>query len=340
MKKIILPTLFFFSLSSTLSFGVSLDRSKSVTLYTETQVRKVVTTASTVGELLRQEGITIHPEDFVFPTPDTPVRKNLKVMVRKAKQVTVKLPGTEERKVWTTAQTVGGLLEIMGVHPDEEDQVTPRRNTPIIPGLKVEVVDVSFRTIAATEAMMFQTKVKETAALAKGEKRVSIAGIPGEAKVTYKARYHDGKLVDLIPMQKEVVREPKDQVVLSGTAQPVSLGGYAFSPRKVLTGVKLTAYGPGEEHTGKNPGDPGYGITRSGLPAKEGRTVAVDPDLIPLGWWIYIEGFGLYRAEDTGSAVKGKKIDLFFADDQKAEGFGLKRGYTVYVIGPEKPTAR
>lgn len=337
MKKILLPTLFFFSLSSTLSFGVNLERSKPAVIYTETQVRKVMTKAKTVGELLKQEGIRLKAHDFVFPSPDTPLQKDAKVLVRKAKPVILKLPGNEERKVWTTAQTVGGMLQVLGIRLDQEDQVTPNREVAVLPGLTVEVKDISYRMVQEVEKVDYQTIQKKSPSLAKGEKRVSIAGIPGEQKVTYKAVYQNGKLVDLIPLDNQLVKKPQDQVVYYGTMEPVALGGYNFFPKKILTNVKLTAYGPGEEHTGKRPGDPGYAVTRSGLRAAEGRTVAVDPDLIPLGWWLYIEGYGLYRAEDTGSAVKGKKIDLYYASDQKAIQFGLKRGYTVYVIGPAKP---
>ncbi|MNP19135.1 Cell wall-binding protein YocH precursor [compost metagenome] len=56
-----------------------------------------------------------------------------------------------------------------------------------------------------------------------------------------------------------------------------------------------------------------------------------------MGWWVYIEGIGFRRAEDTGSAIKGNKIDVYFDSTSYANKFGTKRGYTVYVIGPKKP---
>jgi len=80
-------------------------------------------------------------------------------------------------------------------------------------------------------------------------------------------------------------------------------------------------------------------MTSTGVKVQEGRTIAVDPDVIPLGWWVYIEGFGFRRAEDTGSAVKGKIIDIYFDSEETVKRFGTKKGYTVYVIGPVKPTA-
>jgi 3D (Asp-Asp-Asp) domain-containing protein len=72
---------------------------------------------------------------------------------------------------------------------------------------------------------------------------------------------------------------------------------------------------------------------------KEGRTIAVDKNVIPIGWWVYIEGIGFRRAEDTGGAVKGNKIDVYYESSDYANKFGLKRGYTVYVIGPKKPSS-
>jgi 3D (Asp-Asp-Asp) domain-containing protein len=109
--------------------------------------------------------------------------------------------------------------------------------------------------------------------------------------------------------------------------------------KHVMDNVTLTAYSAGVASTGKSKGHPEYGITRSGTRVQEGRTIAVDPRVIPLGWWVYIEGIGLRRAEDTGSAIKGKKIDVYYDSENYADRFGLKRGFTVYVIGPVKPTA-
>ena len=80
----------------------------------------------------------------------------------------------------------------------------------------------------------------------------------------------------------------------------------------MLKNVTLTAYSAGVASTGKAKSHPEYGITASGTTVTEGRTIAVDPKVIPMGWWVYIEGIGFRRAEDTGSAVKGNKIDVYF----------------------------
>lgn len=59
--------------------------------------------------------------------------------------------------------------------------------------------------------------------------------------------------------------------------------------------------------------------------------------MIPIGWWVYIEGLGFRRAEDTGGAIKGNKIDVYYDSVKHALNFGRKKGKTVYVIGPVKP---
>ena len=45
------------------------------------------------------------------------------------------------------------------------------------------------------------------------------------------------------------------------------------------------------------------------------KTIAVDPKIIPLHSIVYIEGLGYYVAEDTGSAIKGNKIDIYMNDE-------------------------
>ncbi|HWE60446.1 MAG TPA: 3D domain-containing protein [Chloroflexota bacterium] len=53
--------------------------------------------------------------------------------------------------------------------------------------------------------------------------------------------------------------------------------------------------------------------TATGTWPQVGRTVAVDPSVIPLGSTVYIQGLGVFRAEDTGGAVIGRHIDVFVA---------------------------
>lgn len=67
------------------------------------------------------------------------------------------------------------------------------------------------------------------------------------------------------------------------------------------------------------------GITASGTKATAKRTIAVDSKLIPLGSKVEIEGLGTYIAEDTGSAIKGKIIDIYFDTHEEALNFGRQK---------------
>lgn len=77
------------------------------------------------------------------------------------------------------------------------------------------------------------------------------------------------------------------------------------------------------------------GITASGVRATPGVTVAVDPDVIPLGADVLVDyGDGIlhyYRADDTGSGVVGNCIDLCVADHQTAVQLG-RRTATVWWV--------
>ncbi|WP_019537140.1 3D domain-containing protein [Paenibacillus ginsengihumi] len=103
---------------------------------------------------------------------------------------------------------------------------------------------------------------------------------------------------------------------------------------KVLQST-LTAYTAGAESTGKRPSHPAYGITSSGSKAEEGRTIAVDPSVIPIGTLVYIDGIGLRKAEDTGSAIKGARVDVFMNDVKQAIQFGVKKNVKVYVLSSD-----
>lgn len=53
-------------------------------------------------------------------------------------------------------------------------------------------------------------------------------------------------------------------------------------------------------------------------------TVSVDPNSIPFGTYIYIEGYGYAVAADSGSAIKGNEIDVYFDSSSECNDWGRK----------------
>lgn len=90
---------------------------------------------------------------------------------------------------------------------------------------------------------------------------------------------------------------------------------------------KLTFYCPCTSCCGEN----AQGITASGTVATEGRTVSADPNILPLGTRIYIDGYGELIVEDTGSAINGNVLDIYLSDHNRCleEGVQYKDVYIV-----------
>lgn len=87
----------------------------------------------------------------------------------------------------------------------------------------------------------------------------------------------------------------------------------------------ITAYCSCNECCGKSDG-----ITATGTKATQGRTIAVDPEVIPYGTKIVIAG-NEYIAEDCGGAIKGNMIDIYFDNHADALEYGV-RTEEVYLV--------
>ena len=93
-----------------------------------------------------------------------------------------------------------------------------------------------------------------------------------------------------------------------------------------LGNYKLTFYDPCVECNGNN-----LALTATGTTLTEGRTIAVDPSVIPLGSRVFIEGYGVFIAEDTGGAIKGNKIDIAVSTHERANELGVQYA-NVYLL--------
>ena len=83
-------------------------------------------------------------------------------------------------------------------------------------------------------------------------------------------------------------------------------------PQWISLGIfKITCYWLGEDMYGE--------MTSSGVHATPNNTIAVDPNIIPLGTKVFIDG-EIYTAQDVGGAVKGNVIDIWVADESLSFG--------------------
>ena len=75
-----------------------------------------------------------------------------------------------------------------------------------------------------------------------------------------------------------------------------------------------------------------HGITYSGVPAIPYRSLAVDPKVVPLGTWVYIEGLGWWRSEDTGNLIKGNRLDICVTTRDEARQWGKQKRRVWYLM--------
>lgn len=117
-----------------------------------------------------------------------------------------------------------------------------------------------------------------------------------------------------LPKQKEVVEPEKEEAVVE-------------IPSKYLGEFSISHYCSCPICTSTPKGS----RTATGHIPREGRTVAVDTKLIPLHSVIYVEGLGTFVAEDIGGGVKGKHLDIYIDDHQRALGLGTLGGKKLKV---------
>ena len=128
----------------------------------------------------------------------------------------------------------------------------------------------------------------------------------------------------------EPVEEVKPKVTVEAEAEPEPVNEEPVKETfwMDLGAFEITAYCTGTCCSS------GTGITASGTVATVGRTIGVDPNLIPLGSTVKIifqDGTEhIYKAEDTGSAIQGNIIDLLVSSHSEGIQFG-RQTCRVYI---------
>ncbi|MHB9093756.1 MAG: G5 and 3D domain-containing protein [Eubacteriales bacterium] len=140
--------------------------------------------------------------------------------------------------------------------------------------------------------------------------RIINPGKSGLRQNTFLTRFRDGVVISSQKTGSRLVAVARPRVIASGSYEAVSRQGVRYSGKPLR--FESTAYSFTGYHTAVG------ADTRRGI-------VAVDPKVIPLGTKMFIEGYGYAVAADTGGAIKGKRLDLFFENRGDAVKCGRRQ---------------
>jgi uncharacterized protein YabE (DUF348 family) len=277
------------------------------------------TTAKTVGDFLNQEGISVGSHDQISPSSDKTLHEPMIIQYEKGIKVSLKV-GEKTQEVWTTPMTVKELLDQQNITVGDQDEVHPSLASKVVEGSKISVTRVTTKKEEFKESVDYKV-IKETDRhLAKGITRVLTPGEKGERVKTYEVTYKNGKKVKKELVKNEINKTPKNKVVAVGTRV---IHYSSPSTSRSLSGSDKTLYMYSTAYTANCKGCSGY--TRTGINLRENpgsKIIAVDPSVIPLGTKVYVEGYGYAVAADTGGAIHGNRIDIFFGSESEANQWG------------------
>lgn len=155
-----------------------------------------------------------------------------------------------------------------------------------------------------------------------------------EFTIDTKALEHVKKTSSFMMKQLLSVKNKSLQLSSSALAKGKTLEDTIDTDRYPKVKVVATGYTAGVESTGKTKEHPAYGITKSGVKVRRDlySTIAADTRVFPIGSILWIPGYGYGVVADTGSAIKQKKIDLYYETvDDVYKKWG-KKTLDVYVI--------
>lgn len=279
--------------------------------------KKVWTTRKTVKEFLAESEIAIKEQDQLSIPLEAKIKQGLIINLDTAFQVVVN-DGGEERTVWSTSTTVADFLEQQGIKLNELDRVEPGLDQMIGENVPINIVRVEKVTDVVEEPLEFATVTQKDSNLESGKQQVVQEGKTGKVQKTYEVILENGQEVSKTLISENMMENATDKIVAVGTKEMTQLVSRGTETGKEFY-VSSTAY------TASCNGCSGKTATGIDLHANPGaKIIAVDPSVIPLGTKVYVEGYGYAIAADTGTRIKGNKIDVFFASQSDAYRWGQR----------------
>lgn len=290
------------------------------------------TTALTVGEALVESGVALAALDAVTPPREAPLSADLEIVIKRAAPYVVVADG-QTVEAASDATVVFDVLADNGIALGPLDYTRPAADAIVAPGDTIEVVRVTERIDAEDVPIPFETVYEAAADMEIDTLVEASSGSGGVLQRRTRVRLENGVEVSRTPDGEVVTVVPVNRVLRYGTNIVVRTIDTPSGPVEYWRKVTLYASSYTATSAGKKPGEPGYGITASGVQAGTG-VVAVDRSVVPFRSYVYVPGYGVGFAGDTGGGIRGRMIDLGYDEDEYRSWHGY---VDVYFLGPPPP---
>ena len=309
--------------------NVEIGRFLTVTIIDNGQQQLLNTAAQTIGAALQEANIVLYAADSVEPAMSHWLEPNLVITVRRSMPITIEADG---RSIQTRSSHTNPLAVIAeaGILLNGADFTRPSTDTALQAGDTIHVVRVTEDFRQEDEPIPFQTIWQATPDLDLDTKGVIQAGQTGIRRQRIRVRYENGVEVSQTPDGEWIARQPADEIIGYGTRINIGTINTPEGPRQYwrLVRMRVTSYTAAS--SGKAADHPRYGITASGRYLETG-IVAIDRSVVPFRSSVYVPGYGIGFAGDTGGGVKGRWIDLGYSDGEYVPWSGY---VDVYYLTP------
>ena len=312
---------------------IDIKRAFSVSVFFDGEWHSFTANDGTVADLLAKNNVALDENFHVSVDLNSTLVPNMQIIVSKMIPINISVDGRNEG-VSVPEGSVLDALNFLNIALSQDDTVNEPLDRRVEDGLNIIVNRVEFKESTENEAIPFATDIKKSDTLARGDSKIETPGSNGEKEVTKRVKYVDGNPVQTEVLSENILKNPVNQVKIIGT-KPKNNGnvkvsiengvitdenGNIYHYNKVLTGV-CTAY------TAKD-----GARTSTGALARRGL-VAVNPKQIPYGTKLYIPGYGICTAADTGGAMRQghAMIDLYMDSEHECRQFG-RRTKQIYIL--------
>jgi uncharacterized protein YabE (DUF348 family) len=314
-------------LAEGMALVLTVERALPVTLLEDGIPYTTNLAGATIGAALAAAGMPLVAGDEVLPSAESPLVAGQVIQLKRGTPFQLVVDG-QTLSVRAHAETVGEAIRLAGIDIGPEDRPEPGPETPLAAGMEVTLVRVATAVHTEEAELPFGREQRADPEAELDSVTVVQAGAPGRVSRTVRTTTENGEVTGRVVLEETVLQAPVPEIVSYGTKVVWRTIDTEQGPKQYWRKLRAYATSYSLSRSGSNPNAPWYGRTRMGLQMRKG-IIAVDPKVIPLGMWLYVPGYGVGIAGDTGGGVKRYHVDLGYDDDNYV---GWHQYVDVYIL--------